>query len=81
MFYLTGTAIGDMSSYMQNFQKSSRIASEFKLVKDGTQWGLLDPETQGVFYVVWPPWVRHRYIGHARQYEEVDDLAADVSSQ
>ena len=78
---------GDMSSYMQHFQKGSRIVAEYKLVKDGSQWGLVDTETGSVFFVLWPPWVRHRYLGVSRQQlgrtaveEEGDLLAADSAA-
>eukprot|EP00955_Chlamydomonas_euryale_P083098 363798-Chlamydomonas_euryale.AAC.3 len=56
-------ATGDLSSYMQNFVRAGRLAAEFRLVKDAAQWGILDDETGSVFYVLWPPWVRHRYVG------------------
>ncbi|GAX83969.1 hypothetical protein CEUSTIGMA_g11393.t1 [Chlamydomonas eustigma] len=54
---------GDLSTYMRNVVKLGKIAADYRLMKDGTQWGLLDVETQSVFFVVWPPWVRHRYVG------------------
>ncbi len=34
--------------------------AEYRLTKDGSQWGIEDRETQSVFYLFWPPWVRHR---------------------
>jgi hypothetical protein len=34
--------------------------SAFHLLKDATQWGLLDEDGRTVFYVMWPPWCRHR---------------------
>ncbi|KAL6759204.1 hypothetical protein V8C86DRAFT_1351378 [Haematococcus lacustris] len=56
---------GDLSSYMQNLAKNSALVAEYHLAKDGIQWGLVDPETQAVFYLLWPPWVRHRYLAPA----------------
>ena len=66
-----------MSSYMQHFQKCSRIVSEYKLVKDGAQWGILDTETESVFFVFWPPWVRHRYLGISKG--RVEDDTQDIA--
>jgi hypothetical protein len=37
--------------------------NEYRLTKDGTHWGVEDLQTQSVFYLVWPPWVRHRLLG------------------
>ncbi len=37
--------------------------SEYKLTKDGSQWGIEDADTNAVFYLFWPPWVRHRFVG------------------
>lgn len=56
-------AEGDLPTYMQNLVKSHWLVAEYSLVKDGTQWGLVDDETQSVFYLMWPPWVRHRFVG------------------
>jgi len=57
------TSEGDLPAYMANMVKHGALVAEYKLVKDGAQWGLVDSETQSVFYVMWPPWVRHRYVG------------------
>jgi hypothetical protein len=53
---------GDLSSYMNTLAKASPMAAAYRLFKDASQWGLVDEETQAVFYVMWPPWVRHRCV-------------------
>ena len=63
----TAVTEGDLSAYMQNVVKNAALVAEYKLVKDASQWGLMDEATQSVFYVFWPPWVRHRYLGGSDQ--------------
>ncbi|KXZ54593.1 hypothetical protein GPECTOR_4g658 [Gonium pectorale] len=56
-------AEGDISSYMNTLAKRHHLVASYQLLKDATQWGLVDAASQGVFFVMWPPWVRHRYLG------------------
>ncbi len=53
-------AEGDVTSYMNTLAKRHHLVAAFHLLKDSTQWGLSDPGSGAVFYVMWPPWVRHR---------------------
>lgn len=75
MSFERGRAIteGDLSSYMNTLSKTSPMVAAYRLLKDASQWGLVDEETQAVFYVMWPPWVRHRYVGQR-------DIAAGVAA-
>lgn len=54
---------GDLAMYMNNFAKNNREVHEFRLIKDASQWGLIDTDTQTIFFVLWPPWQRHRFSG------------------
>ncbi|EFJ47320.1 hypothetical protein VOLCADRAFT_120968 [Volvox carteri f. nagariensis] len=54
---------GDLSAYMNTLAKRNHVMSTFQLTKDATRWGLVDEDSGAVFYVLWPPWVRHRYLG------------------
>ncbi|KAG2426311.1 hypothetical protein HXX76_013068 [Chlamydomonas incerta] len=54
---------GDLTSYMNTLAKRHHLVAAFHLLKDATQWGLVDGDTGAVFYVLWPPWVRHKYLG------------------
>ncbi|KAG2436100.1 hypothetical protein HYH02_011611 [Chlamydomonas schloesseri] len=54
---------GDLTSYMNTLAKRHHLVAAFHLLKDATQWGLVDADTGAVFYVLWPPWVRHKYLG------------------
>ena len=51
---------GDLTSYMNTLAKRHHLVAAFHLLKDATQWGLVDADTGAVFYVLWPPWVRHK---------------------
>ena len=62
--YILHTVYRCRKGYRIHINSSSRTqVSEYHLSKDGSQWGLVDPETQAVFYLFWPPWVRHRFTG------------------
>ncbi|GLC33522.1 hypothetical protein PLESTM_000080500 [Pleodorina starrii] len=54
---------GDLSSYMNTFAKRDHVVATYQLTKDATRWGLVDEASGAAFYVLWPPWVRHRYLG------------------
>ncbi|GIL52861.1 hypothetical protein Vafri_8631 [Volvox africanus] len=59
----TAVQEGDLSSYMNTLCKRNHVVATYQLIKDATRWGLVDEGTGAVFYVMWPPWVRHRYLG------------------
>ncbi|GLI59937.1 hypothetical protein VaNZ11_001987 [Volvox africanus] len=59
----TAVEEGDLSSYMNTLCKRNHVVATYQLTKDATRWGLVDEGTGAVFYVMWPPWVRHRYLG------------------
>lgn len=56
-------AEGDLSSYMNQLSKVNNHVLSYGLTKDSTQWGMVDEDTQSVFFVFWAPWVRHKYLG------------------
>lgn len=54
---------GDLSSYMNQLAKANAHVLAYNLAKDATQWGLVDEMSGAVFYVLFPPWVRQKYMG------------------
>jgi len=64
---LKAVAEGDLPAYMQQLVLHHCLVAEYKLTKDGTQWGLEDQESGSVFYLLWPPWQRHRFAGSIKQ--------------
>jgi hypothetical protein len=54
-------AEGDLSSYMQVLAKSSHpVMSDYKLVKDSSQWGVRDEDTASRFFAFLPPWAKKK---------------------
>ena len=44
--------------YMNHLAHSHWLVSQFCLSKDVGQWGLVDDDSDSVFYIFWPPWAR-----------------------
>eukprot|EP00798_Chlamydomonas_sp_ICE-L_P030306 gene30306-35295_t len=72
---------GDLGNYMNNFAKCNHLVSEFRLLKDASQWGMVDEDTQTIFYVLWPPWVRHRFFGSPAAEHVFAATAASAESE
>eukprot|EP00201_Polytomella_parva_P023427 CAMPEP_0175039474 /NCGR_PEP_ID=MMETSP0052_2-20121109/607_1 /TAXON_ID=51329 ORGANISM="Polytomella parva, Strain SAG 63-3" /NCGR_SAMPLE_ID=MMETSP0052_2 /ASSEMBLY_ACC=CAM_ASM_000194 /LENGTH=696 /DNA_ID=CAMNT_0016301337 /DNA_START=575 /DNA_END=2662 /DNA_ORIENTATION=- len=80
---------GDLTAYMARVASSTTVSwisvvASFRLVKDPTQWGIVDSESGTVFYVFWPPWIRRRFFGSIPATKgsgaaEAVDLASDAS--
>lgn len=51
---------GDLPAYMSRLAKFDATVLEYGLQKDAAQWGVIDDDSQSVFYVLWPPWAHHR---------------------
>ncbi len=53
---------GSLGDYMLSLAKTplSSPSGDYRLDKDGSQWGTMDSETSSKFFVLWPPWVKNR---------------------
>lgn len=59
---------GDLSAYMNQMAKVNSTVSDFALRKDASEWGVVEIGSQMAFYLLWPPWVRHRPARCAAAY-------------
>lgn len=50
---------GDLFAYMNQLAMSHMVVQEFNLRKDAHKWGLVDQETDTVFFVFVSPWGKY----------------------